>query len=599
MHARLTGWQSAVLAAALLSSLVAGVVIARADAESSPAPGAGIQDVPQPQAVPEAASGRALGDTDHATDDAGTEPEEASVTVVYTVEDRGEAEIRETQVEDRAAATELVTELSMQPRVVAAEIDTVYAALGSARPAPRDGAERERQWALDALEAEQLWQEAHGCGATIAVVDSGVDFTHPDLVGTVRSGKNFVGDGKGLTDRSGHGTEVAGVAAAARDNGIGISGLAPGVRVMPIGIEDITGEMRASDLSRGLQFAISREVDVINLSLGGPVQSPNVEYWLEQATRAGIPVVAAAGNAYRNDNPTIWPAASPHTIAVGAIAPTGVWAPFSSTGQYIDVVAPGVAVLTTAADGRYVAGNGTSLSAPFVSATLAMMRVRAPEASPDDLRRALVSSARDAGPTGWDPKFGHGVVDPLAALSAVGGTPHKCFSDIGALTLADQIERLAFAGITDGCEPTKFCPAQRVTRGQMATFLSRAASQPTTDTDFFDDDEASMHEQRINRLAQSNIARGCTAEHYCPNDPVTRGQMAAFLSRTLDLPAAGIDAFTDDTNDEHEAAINALAEHGITSGCDAGRPERFCPGDTVTRAQMAAFLARMIDTRAP
>jgi hypothetical protein len=188
-------------------------------------------------------------------------------------------------------------------------------------------------------------------------------------------------------------------------------------------------------------------------------------------------------------------------------------------------------------------------------------------------------------------------VDPLAALSAVGGTPHKCFSDIGALTLADQIERLAFAGVTDGCEPGKFCPAQRVTRGQMATFLSRAASQPPTDTDFFDDDEASIHEQGINRLAQANIARGCTTESFCPNDPVTRGQMAAFVSRALDLPSGAIDAFTDDSGDVHEAAINALAARGITGGCDAGRPERFCADDTVTRAQMAAFLTRMIDAR--
>jgi subtilisin family serine protease len=599
MHARLTGWQSAVLAVALLSSVVAGVVVARADAESSPAPGADMKDVPQP-AAPDLASGRAVGDTDVASDDAeeaSSETDDPSVTIVYTVEAGGDAEIRETEVEDRGEAADLVSELSMQPRVAAAEIDTVYAALGeaAAQSTAGDGAERERQWGLDMLEADQTWEHAHGCGATIAVVDSGVNLQHPDLAGTVRSGTSFAGDGKGLNDVSGHGTEVAGIAAAAHDNGLGISGVAPGVRVMPIAIEDAAGQMHASDLARGLQFAIERDVDVINLSLGGPVQSPNVEYWLERATQAGIPVVAAAGNAYRRDNPTVWPAASPHTIAVGAVAPTGVWAPFSSTGQYVDLVAPGVAVLTTAGDGGYVAGNGTSLSAPFVSATLAMMRVRAPDASPDELRQALVTSADDLGPKGWDPKFGHGVVDPLAALSAVGASHHKCFTDIGALTLADQIERLAFAGITDGCEPGRYCPAQRVTRGQMATFLSRAANQPPTDADFFDDDEASAHEQGINRLAQANIARGCTTESFCPSDPVTRGQMAAFIARTLDLPSGGIDAFSDDSGDVHEVAINALAAAEITGGCDAGTPERFCPDDTVSRAQMAAFLTRMID----
>jgi hypothetical protein len=282
---------------------------------------------------------------------------------------------------------------------------------------------------------------------------------------------------------------------------------------------------------------------------------------------------------------------------VGAVAPTGVWAPFSSTGKYIDLVAPGVAVLTTAGDDGYVAGNGTSLSAPFVSATLAMLRARAPQLSPAELRQALISTAKDLGPKGWDPQFGHGLLDPAAALAAVDGRHRKCFIDIGALTLADQIERLAFAGITDGCVPDRFCPAQRVSRGQMATFLSRAINRSPTDADFFDDDEASSHEEGINRLAQADIARGCAADSFCPNEPVTRAQMAAFLARALDLPSVGIDPFTDDNGDVHEAAINVLASVDITSGCDAGRPELFCPGDTVTRAQMAAFLVRMMDRR--
>jgi S-layer homology domain len=131
----------------------------------------------------------------------------------------------------------------------------------------------------------------------------------------------------------------------------------------------------------------------------------------------------------------------------------------------------------------------------------------------------------------------------------------------------------------------------------MATFLSRAINRSPTDADFFDDDEASSHEEGINRLAQADIARGCTADSFCPNEPVTRAQMAAFLARALDLPSVGIDPFTDDDGDVHEAAINALASVDITGGCDAGRPERFCPGDTVTRAQMAAFLVRMMDRR--
>lgn len=607
MHARLAGWQSVVFVVAVLSSLVAGVVVARADAESPPAPDASVQQVPDVSATRERASGRAVegaGKIRGQVAPAGNEGSDEKMTVAYTVERDGDAHVHVTQVDDRQRAAELVDELSAQPHVVAAEVDTVYAALGGAGPLPAsvpiggaDGPERARQWGLDILRADRVWPQAHACGRTIAVIDSGVNDEHADLAGTVGSGKRVVGHGGRAHDTSGHGTEVAGVAAAAHGNGHGISGMAPGVRIMPVAIEDAAGQMHASDLARGLRYAIEHDADVINLSLGGPVQSANVEYWLERATQASIPVVASAGNAYRNDNPTIWPAASPHTIAVGAVAPTGVWAPFSSTGKYIDLVAPGVAVLTTSGDGGYVAGNGTSLSAPFVSATLAMLRARAPQLSPAELRQALISTAKDLGPKGWDPQFGHGLLDPAAALAAVDGRHRKCFIDIGALTLADQIERLAFAGITDGCVPDRFCPAQRVSRGQMATFLSRAINRSPTDADFFDDDEASSHEEGINRLAQADIARGCTADSFCPNEPVTRAQMAAFLARALDLPSVGIDPFTDDDGDVHEAAIDALASVDITGGCDAGRPERFCPGDTVTRAQMAAFLVRMMDRR--
>jgi len=592
MHARPTGWQSLALAGAVLLSLVVGVVVARADGEPSPSPRASVAPVPEPSSAAGRASGRAV-EAATAVDD--VEPTRYdgqggrdSVTVAYTVEQGDAAEVRVERVDSVDQADALIDQLNTQPQVAAAEIDTVFAALA-------EGPERARQWGLDMLGADRIWSSGHACGQTIAVIDSGVNAEHADLLGVVQPGRDLIRKGPAVTDRSGHGTEVTGIAAAAHGNARGISGLAPGVRVLPVAIEDAAGQMHASDLARGIKYAIEHEAAVLNLSLGGPVRSPNVEYWIGQAIEAGIPVVASAGNAYQNDNPTIWPAASPDVIAVGAIAPTSVWAPFSSTGEYVDLAAPGVAVLTTAADGGYVAGNGTSLSAPFVSATVALLRARNPELSPQQLRQVLIDTARDLGPTGWDAQFGHGVVDPAAALSRAGGQRHKCFTDIGALTLADQIERLAFAGITDGCMPGRFCPAQPVTRGQMATFLSRAINQPSTDADFFGDDEASWHEQGINRLALANIARGCTADRFCPNDPVTRGQMAAFISRALNLPSVGVDSFSDDGGDVHEAAINALSSAEITSGCDAGRPELFCPDDSVSRAQMAAFLMRTLD----
>jgi S-layer homology domain len=123
----------------------------------------------------------------------------------------------------------------------------------------------------------------------------------------------------------------------------------------------------------------------------------------------------------------------------------------------------------------------------------------------------------------------------------------------------------------------------------MASFLVRAANLPPSSTNHFTDDNASIHENDINALASAGVTGGCTASRYCPNSAVSRGQMASFLVRVLDLPATSQDYFTDDSASIHENDINALARAGVTGGCAAGR---FCPTSAVSRGQMAAFLHR-------
>jgi hypothetical protein len=169
-------------------------------------------------------------------------------------------------------------------------------------------------------------------------------------------------------------------------------------------------------------------------------------------------------------------------------------------------------------------------------------------------------------------------------------TPYKgWFVDIWGSKFRDDIVWLAEEGITTGCDVELFCPDGLVTRGQMATFLSRALDLPATGQDYFTDDEGSSHETSINRLAAAGITSGCAADRFCPNGLVTRAQMASFLVRALDLPATSTDHFNDDEGLSHEAAINSLAQSGITSGCGTNR---FCPSGIVTRGQMAAFLRR-------
>ncbi len=174
------------------------------------------------------------------------------------------------------------------------------------------------------------------------------------------------------------------------------------------------------------------------------------------------------------------------------------------------------------------------------------------------------------------------------------------FSDVKSDSpFRNDIGWLVRNGITSGCstDPPRYCPADAVTRAQMATFLDRVLDLPPAPRDFFTDDNGSQHEGAINRVAAAGITAGCAPGRFCPNGPVLREQMASFLARALGLPVTTVDYFDDDdARPTHEADINRLAASGITGGCG---PRRFCPTDLVTREQMAAFLRRAFADRFP
>jgi glucose/arabinose dehydrogenase len=181
-------------------------------------------------------------------------------------------------------------------------------------------------------------------------------------------------------------------------------------------------------------------------------------------------------------------------------------------------------------------------------------------------------------------------------LTNLNGTLYRViapeFSDIASSSFLDAIHWLYYEGITGGCGGTRYCPTSSVTRVQMAMFLDRAMDLPATGTDYFTDDDGITGEASINSLAASGITGGCTATTFCPNNRVTREQMAMFLDRALDLPATGTDYFTDDEGKTGEAAINRMAAAGLTGGCS---PTQYCPTASVTREQMAAFLRRAFE----
>ncbi len=146
-------------------------------------------------------------------------------------------------------------------------------------------------------------------------------------------------------------------------------------------------------------------------------------------------------------------------------------------------------------------------------------------------------------------------------------------------------------GITVGCSSTRYCPKGAVTRGQMATFLTRALKLAASPRDYFTDDETNKHEASINAMAHAGITVGCGGTRFCPDGTVTRAQMATFLVRAFSLPSTTHDHYSDDNGNKHEARINALAASGITHGCGSGV---FCPDGAVNREQMAAFIRRAL-----
>ena len=186
----------------------------------------------------------------------------------------------------------------------------------------------------------------------------------------------------------------------------------------------------------------------------------------------------------------------------------------------------------------------------------------------------------------------------VIAVPAAPATAAGVFWDDNGTTHERQIEGMAEAGVTRSCDPpvrSQYCPDVDIPREQMAAFLTRALALPAASRDHFTDDEDSIFEDDINRLAEARITRGCNPpenDQFCPGLTVSRGQMAAFLDRAYETPDQADDAFVDDEDSIYEANINRIEEAGITHGCNPPDDTRYCPEREVRRDQMASFLVR-------
>ncbi|MET8359922.1 type VII secretion-associated serine protease mycosin [Micromonospora sp. NPDC005171] len=290
--------------------------------------------------------------------------------------------------------------------------------VGAAQPAaaaPR----RAEQWYLDELRIDQVHKVSTGRGVVVAVLDSGVEASHPDLRGQVLSGgRSYGASGDGRADEDGHGTHIAGIIAA-KGGPDGVDGIAPGAKILPIKLRKGTGANSEAAVALGIRMAVDDGAKVINMSFGGPgVASPQEASAIKYALDHDVVVVGSAGNTANGRTALSNPANTPGVIAVTGTTKGGKFWSGSVQGPEAVVAAPGDSVYNITNEAGYGWGDGTSDSSAIVSGLAALIRAKYPDLSAPSVINRIIRTARDAGPSGRDPQYGFGVIDPMKALTA-------------------------------------------------------------------------------------------------------------------------------------------------------------------------------------
>jgi serine protease len=365
------------------------------------------------------------------------------------------------------------------------------------------------QWGLTKINAPNAWNRTTGSpNVTVAVIDSGVDLDHPELASlllpgtdmvdlgpspTPPAGFRFEGDFQGRDnipqDEVGHGTHVAGTIACLSNNGVGVAGVTWSCRLMPVKVltrivninnpNDVRGTGSAVDIAAGIRWAVDNGARVLNLSLGGTTDTQVERDAIAYAVAQGAVVVAAMGNGFQQGNPTSFPAAYPDVIAVGAISAANTRAAFSQTGPHIDVVAPGVNVLSTVWDNGYTNMSGTSMASPHVAGLAALILSCNPNLTAGQVGDIIRQTAQPMRDNPADPvpnnNYGFGCIDAEAALNRA--CPRRSIP----ITSCPQVSTVVRCqSTTILCRPTQqvTCPSVAVACPSITVSACPRPSQP-------------------------------------------------------------------------------------------------------------------------
>jgi hypothetical protein len=274
------------------------------------------------------------------------------------------------------------------------------------------------QWHLPKIASPTAWAATTGSPTvTIAILDTGVDSSHPDLASKIVPGWNCYDNNDNTADVHGHGTTVAGAAAASSNNALGVASVAWGCQIMPVRISDPAGYASVSTIATGLSWAADHGARVANISYACSTFSTISSAAQYFQGNGGVVTISSGNNGIYDSTPD-----NPYVITVGATTSTDALASWSNTGNYLDLAAPGVSIQTTTRGGGFGSTSGTSYSSPIVAGVAALMLSANPDLNPDQVQTLLRQSADDLGTAGWDPGFGWGRVNAAQAVTLATST---------------------------------------------------------------------------------------------------------------------------------------------------------------------------------
>ena len=345
-----------------------------------------------------------------------------------------------------------------------------------------------QQWGPQDIKANLAWDKvtpAQRANVTIAVLDTGINAGHEDLQASIVPGYNFIDNNNNPVDGHGHGTHVAGIAAAITNNAKGIAGVAGGAKIMPVKVMNDSGSGDYASIINGIKYAADNGAKVISMSLGGPGSSQAMQDAVDYAISRGASVVAASGN---SNSAVAFPGNCNGVITVGAVDSNNQRASFSNYGPEMDVVAPGVNIISSYKGNAnsYTSMSGTSMATPFVAGVTALVRAADPGLASAQVTKIIDQATTDLGTAGFDNYYGYGLVDANRAVDlalkgetgnpspapAPAPAPNPAPTPAPSTNLA--LNKTAVASSVEGTART----AAQAVDGSMAT---RWASQPGID----------------------------------------------------------------------------------------------------------------------